>query len=192
MAKEIPENFEFSRNWEDKDDFPTRQYSESVVRSDIQYLFDELKSFLNDTVISVINKHGSRIAALGGGGVVEHEAIAENAIGTENIIDGSITESKYALDSIPAGVLKDESISNDCIPDGEISTDKIRDDELDLFAQASCSAFLLETLEEITGYPAEDGRMGNLALVRIVQQVMARTDLFRLGVGGYLDEWTDS
>ena len=105
--------FDFTKDWRDSDDFPTREYSESQVREDIQYLFDELKDYLNNNVASAINNHESRIAALGGGGQVEHDSIADYAIEENNLADGSITELKYSPDSIPAGILQDESVKAD-------------------------------------------------------------------------------
>lgn len=105
--------FEFTKDWKDSDDFPTREYSEDQVREDIQYLFDEIKDYLNTIVVAALSDHDTRIASLGGGGQVEHDIIADYAIEENNIADGSITELKYAQDSIPSGVLQDESVKSD-------------------------------------------------------------------------------
>lgn len=91
----ISENLEFSKEWTDSDDFPTREYSEDKVRDDIQYLFDELKNYINTIVVAAINNHESRIAALGGGGSVGHDVLEDNAIENNNIADKAITPEKF-------------------------------------------------------------------------------------------------
>lgn len=48
------EPFEFSKNWEDKTDFPTVEPREINVRADIQLLYDELAAKLNE-VIEALN-----------------------------------------------------------------------------------------------------------------------------------------
>lgn len=113
MAKIINEDFEFSKNWEDSDDFPTRQFVEAQVRADIQLLFDELKNFINDSIVAALNNHENRIATLGGGGTVDHEVMGDNAVWEDNIKEGSIATRHYQEDSIPSGVLQDESVSAD-------------------------------------------------------------------------------
>lgn len=111
MAKIIDQDFEFSKNWENRDDFPTRETLESQVRADIQLLFDELANYINDTVVSAINNHENRIATLGGGGVVDHDVIADDAVHEDNIADESIAERHFQEDSIPPGTLQDASVS---------------------------------------------------------------------------------
>lgn len=96
----ISENFEFSKDWTDAGDFPTKEYSETVVRENIQLLFDEIKTYINDTVVTAINDNMSRISNLGGGDDVQHDALADDAVWANNIKDGEITEEKYADDSI--------------------------------------------------------------------------------------------
>ena len=91
----ISENLEFSKEWTDSDDFPTREYSEDKVRDDIQYLFDELKNYINTIVVAAINNHESRIAALGGGGSVGHDVLEDDAIENNNIADKAITPEKF-------------------------------------------------------------------------------------------------
>lgn len=109
MAKIIDQDFEFSKNWEDRDDFPTRETLESKVREDIQLLFDELKNYINDTVIAAINNHENRIATLGGGGTVEHDYLGDEIVWTDNIKDEAVTGDKLAADSVTPSKL-DEAV----------------------------------------------------------------------------------
>ena len=96
----INENFEFSKDWTDAGDFPTKEYSEKVVRENIQLLFDELKAYINTNLITAINDNMSRISNLGGGDDVQHDALADDAVWANNIKDGEITEDKYKDGSI--------------------------------------------------------------------------------------------
>lgn len=113
MAKIINEDFEFTKEWTNRDDFPTRQTVEAQVRADIQLLFDELKNYINETVVSAINNHENRIATLGGGGTVDHEVIGDSAVWGDNIADNSLETRHFTEDSIQSGVLQDESVSAD-------------------------------------------------------------------------------
>ena len=96
----INDNFEFSKDWTDAGDFPTKEYSEQVVRENIQLLFDELKAYINTNLITAINDNMSRISNLGGGDDVQHDALADDAVWESNIKDGAVTEDKYRDGSI--------------------------------------------------------------------------------------------
>lgn len=99
MAK-IDFDFDFSKNWKDVTDFPTKEYSEKRVREDIQCLFDELKAHCNHELHPSINELYSRVAALGGGGQVEHNVMADDSIDSNNIVDNAVTKDKIADGSI--------------------------------------------------------------------------------------------
>lgn len=99
MSK-ITEDFEYSKDWTDPGDFPTKEYAEKTVRENIQLLFDEIKTFLNDVVLTAINDNMTRISNLGAGDNVEHDALGDEAVWANNIKDGEVTEDKYADDSI--------------------------------------------------------------------------------------------
>lgn len=121
----IYENLDFSKEWTDSDDFPTRESSESQVREDIQLLFDELKNYINNVIVVAINNQESRIASLGGGGSVGHDIIADNAIEANNIKDGEVTPSK----------IEDYSLTMDKFDDdvSEFITDTAEASVADLF-----------------------------------------------------------
>lgn len=106
------QDFEFSKNWEDSDDFPTREASEKKVRQDIQLLFDELKDHLNEVVHGAVNDLYSRVAAVGGGGHVEHEVIADDAIESNNLADNAVTTEKLEDNCVTADKL-DESVKDE-------------------------------------------------------------------------------
>lgn len=121
MSK-VTEPLEYSKDWTDSIDFPTTEYSESRVRADIQLLFDEIKAYINNTVVTALNDNMDRIASLGGGGEVTHELMGPDSVGADNLIDGSVTEFKYGDDSIPATAYQDGSISSD-----KFDTDSVSD-----------------------------------------------------------------
>lgn len=121
----ISNNFSFSKEWTDADDFPTKEYSEPQVRADIQQLFDELKDYINNVVVAGINDNASSIAALGGGGQVDTDSLADDCVTAEKIKDGEITELKYADDSIPYRALQEECVHNINIQDGAVTAEKL-------------------------------------------------------------------
>lgn len=121
----ISNNFSFSKEWTDADDFPTKEYSEPQVRADIQQLFDELKDYINNVVVAGINDNASSIAALGGGGQVDTNSLADDCVTAEKIKDGEITELKYADDSIPYRALQEECVHNINIQDGAVTAEKL-------------------------------------------------------------------
>ena len=99
MSK-INEPFEYSKDWTDSGDFPTKEYDEKVVRENIQLLFDEIKGYINDTILTAVNDNMTRISNLGAGDDVDHDVLGEEAVWTNNIKDGAVTEDKYADNSI--------------------------------------------------------------------------------------------
>lgn len=123
----ISNNFSFSKEWTDADDFPTKEYSEPQVRADIQQLFDELKDYINNVVVAGINDNASSIAALGGGGQVDTNSLADDCVTAEKIKDGELTELKYADDSIPYRALQEECVHNINIQDGAVTAEKLGD-----------------------------------------------------------------
>lgn len=52
------ENLEYTKNWKNATDFPTYEPSETKVREDMQYLFDEIKTFVNDKLVTPMNAKG--------------------------------------------------------------------------------------------------------------------------------------
>lgn len=103
---------EYTKDWTDRDDFPTKEYAESQVRADIQYLFDEIRSYINTTLVPLLGQHSDQIAKLGGGGEVGHDTIADNAIQENNILDGSVTTEKIAEGSITPDRFDDMEVSS--------------------------------------------------------------------------------
>lgn len=61
---------QFTKNWNNPDDFPTVELSEEKVRADMQLLHDEVKNYLNDTLIPAVVSDGA---------TEEHRAEAEAA-----------------------------------------------------------------------------------------------------------------
>lgn len=64
------DKLQFTKNWNNPDDFPTVELSEEKVRADMQLLHDEVKNYLNDTLIPEVVADGE---------TEEHRAAAEAA-----------------------------------------------------------------------------------------------------------------
>lgn len=50
---EIPA-LRFTKDWTNPSDFPTHEKNEEQVRADMQYLFNEIKNWLNETLIPAV------------------------------------------------------------------------------------------------------------------------------------------
>lgn len=57
------DKLQFTKNWNNPDDFPTVELSEEKVRADMQLLHDEVKNYLNDTLIPAVVADGATEAA---------------------------------------------------------------------------------------------------------------------------------
>lgn len=64
------DKLQFTKNWNNPDDFPTVELSEEKVRADMQLLHDEVKNYLNETLIPAVVADGE---------TEEHRAAAEAA-----------------------------------------------------------------------------------------------------------------
>ena len=64
------DKLQFTKNWNNPDDFPTVELSEEKVRADMQLLHDEVKNYINDTLIPAVVEDGE---------TEEHRAAAEAA-----------------------------------------------------------------------------------------------------------------
>lgn len=107
----LNEDLEFSKNWENDEDFPTREYNEATVRENIQLLFDEIKDHINNKVTPAINDNMDRITSMGGGGMITHDLLDDECVEENNIKRGAITEYKYGPTSIPTSAFKNSSIT---------------------------------------------------------------------------------
>lgn len=77
----------YDRDWNNEIDFPTYVDNETVVRADMQYLFDAIRNY--------INGNGET-----GNGLLEEIAAALAAAVAGDIPDGSVTTSKLAADAV--------------------------------------------------------------------------------------------
>lgn len=57
------DKLQFTKNWNNPDDFPTVELSEEKVRADMQLLHDEVKNYLNDKLIPAVVADGATEAA---------------------------------------------------------------------------------------------------------------------------------
>ncbi|MBQ9346774.1 MAG: hypothetical protein IJT94_05450 [Oscillibacter sp.] len=62
--------FQFSGSWENPADFPTHEYSEVQVRKDLMRYFTEIETFLNKTLLPLLESGGYGSGAAGGSGTI--------------------------------------------------------------------------------------------------------------------------
>lgn len=74
------QKLEFTRNWESREDFATYVGDEAQVRKDMQYLYDEIKNFINETLIPQIEATNEGITARAEEAAKRAEDAAESAV----------------------------------------------------------------------------------------------------------------
>lgn len=93
MALSPLESFDYTRDWTKPADFPTFEDDETVVRADMQYQPDELKTFINNVLVSFINTELIPLVdALVSG------TVTPDSVYTAAIQNGSVTLTKLASD----------------------------------------------------------------------------------------------
>ena len=50
---------DFTKNWEDPADYPTYETSEVQVRKDIQSLYTEIRTYINEVLVPALESLGS-------------------------------------------------------------------------------------------------------------------------------------
>lgn len=71
---------EFTRNWESSEDFSTYEANEAQVRKDMQFLHNETKNFINESLIPQIKQSNADITARAEEAAARAEEAAEHAV----------------------------------------------------------------------------------------------------------------
>lgn len=143
---DIPK-LKFSKLWTNREDFPTVEPREEVVRSDMQLLFNEIRDYLNTTLSGAVSTLGDTLAALqgkSGAGRIGFRKTA--AIDRENvqdaiecvqeqlvnvsqggIADGAVTSEKVATGAIGTAAIADAAVTYDKIKDKAVGSAKLAD-----------------------------------------------------------------
>ena len=82
----------FSKTWESAEDFPTVELSEEKVRADMQALHDEMKAYVNDTLIDDVAK--------------SFDAVADVLVGKVDSVNGKtgdVTLTAVDVGAVPMG-----------------------------------------------------------------------------------------
>ena len=99
--------FQFTRSWRSREDFPTYEDSEDQVRDDLQRLFDEVRDYLNAQLLPAVNTVTAAEVSAGEGSTVQSALDALRADLTACVLgqipDGSLTGAKLA----PGALLED-------------------------------------------------------------------------------------
>lgn len=151
MAQTIGE-LSFTKDWRNPTDFPTYEGSEDQVRADMQYLPDEIRTYLNTIVVEAINTLVAEVAQLVqlsvpdgsittvklaslaattekiAAAAVTLEKMAAASVGTAQLVNASVTIEKMAAGSVGAsqvldGVLNTRHFVNGSVTDEKLGTD---------------------------------------------------------------------
>lgn len=116
MARVNP--FQFTKSWR-KDEgipyFPTKESSETKVRADLQQLFNEIKSFINETLLDAVNTvDASDVSVASGvGTMMLSDKLAE--------IDEALEDLDTAIEEATVGTIPDNSITGTKIQHGTLT-----------------------------------------------------------------------
>lgn len=117
----------FTKEWTDPSDFPTLEPNETQVRADMQYLFDEIRDFINAYLVAAFNDMASRVEA------IEDLSVPENSITYDKLckytnVEAVVTEAVRAeaittakLDHTP----NFEAVAREVIRNGAINAAKL-------------------------------------------------------------------
>lgn len=129
--------FEFSKNWNDAADFPTHEPDERQVRADIQLLYDEIKSYINDQIVVALNNIAGAVESLTNLTVPDnsityeklHRDQGEEAVDTGAIRNGAITSEKIGGGEVTTACLDqdagEEAVTTETMRDGAVTTAKL-------------------------------------------------------------------
>ena len=126
---DIPK-LKFSKLWTNREDFPTVEPREEVVRSDMQLLFNEIRDYLNTTLSGAVSTLGDTLVALQGkSGAGRVGFLKTAAIDRENVQD-AIECVQAQLVSVSQGGIADGAVTAAKIADGAVGTAAIADDAI--------------------------------------------------------------
>lgn len=117
----------FSKLWTNRDDFPTVETREEVVRSDMQLLFNEIRDWLNNTLTPAVETTSDEMEALeGDSGAQKVGFVATEAVNKTNVQD-AIEEVQRQIVSAAQGSIASGAVTTDKLADKAVTADKIAD-----------------------------------------------------------------
>lgn len=111
--------FEFTKNWENSEDFPTYEENEEQVRADMQCLYDELKAGLN----KLMTELESKTAFESGASNIGIQAMTALP-GVTNVMD-AIATIIAEMANIQAGTVLPGSVTATELADGAVTAPKL-------------------------------------------------------------------
>ena len=141
---------EYTKNWNNPEDFPTYETRETQVRADIQLLYDEAKEALNNLVDAIkaaeipfeatnaidasdvqeaLEVVQAQIASAVTGNIPDRSLsgtkLVEQAVGVDELADGAVETDKLADEAVTAGKLGDLAVLTAKLADLAVTTAKL-------------------------------------------------------------------
>lgn len=90
------EELAYTKDWKNAADFPTYESDETKVRQDMQFLYDEIKDFINSKLVNVLNTDGAANITTASGKDIA-TVLAEMQALIETVAGGTVPEEGAAL-----------------------------------------------------------------------------------------------
>lgn len=90
------EELQFTKSWENAEDFPTFEQDETRVRADMQLLYNEIRDFINSKLVGTLNTNGADSVLTSSGKSIE-TVLAELEEQIKELSEGTVTDDEEGL-----------------------------------------------------------------------------------------------
>lgn len=114
---------EFTKDWTNPEDFPTVEISETKVREDMQYLFDEIKTHLNGIVTALEGlgvEHAALLPENAGMKYLRYSASGSLEVSTDGETWIAVAGSGGGASTVPAHAARHAKDGDDPLTPGSI------------------------------------------------------------------------
>lgn len=150
----------YTRSWENPEDFPSWQSDEETVRFDMQYLFEEIRQWVNNLIDSIkgANIPFGPVAGIAGDSVEDGMIDMKRQL-DEAVIGGLVPDHSVTLEKLDDDVLEkmEEPVGTDRLVDECVTEDKIAENAVNT---VNCPNLQARRIRIISGEVKFNGQSG--------------------------------